>query len=69
MNKLIFNTLAILGIIIIIFLSFIIPNNPYEVIPSYTFITVDRPLWLNIIITSIFIYIIILYSIYEKIFD
>lgn len=67
MKKILFSIIAILGIIVIIILSFIIPNNPYQIIPAYTLITLDKPLWLDIVISCSFIYIIILYSIYKKI--
>lgn len=69
MSKKIFNLLTITGLIIIIILSFIVPDNPQKIIPSYTFITIDRPLWLNLIICCSFTYIIILYSIYNKLFN
>lgn len=69
MNKNLFNILTILGLILILFLSFIIPNNPYEIVKSYTIMTIDRPLWFNILIISSFIYLIIICSIYEKIFN
>ena len=68
MSKKIFNILSLLGYIIIIILSFILPNNPNEIIKSYTLITFDRPLWLNLIIIFTFFYSIILYQIYEKIY-
>lgn len=68
MSKKIFNILSLLGFIIIIILSFIMPNNPNQIIKSYTLITPDRPLWLNLIIVFTFLYSIILYYIYEKIF-
>ena len=69
MNKNLFNILTILGLILILFLSFIIPNNPYEIVKSYTTMTIDRPLWFNILIISSFIYLIIICSIYEKIIN
>ena len=69
MNKNLFNILTILGLILILFLSFIIPNNPYEIVKSYTTRTLDRPLWFNILIISSFIYLIIICSIYEKIIN
>lgn len=69
MSKKIFNILSILGLIIIIILSFIIPSNPNQIIKSYTMITIDRPLWLNLIIIFTFFYLIILYHLYDKLFN
>ena len=69
MSKKIFNILSLLGLIIIIVLAFIIPNNPNELIKSYTMITFDRPLWLNLIIFFNFFYSLILYHLYDKLFN
>ena len=69
MSKKIFNILSLIGLIIIIILSFIIPNNPFNIFSSYTFITFDRPLWLNCLIVYSFIYLLITYKIYNIIFN
>lgn len=55
---------GLIGIIIICILSFIIPNNPYEMIPSFTYLSFDKPLWLCITLSGSFIYISLLYEIY-----
>lgn len=57
----IFKTLGIIGFIIICVLSFIIPNNPFEIMqtPNYSL-----PLFLYIIIGGGSLYLIILYGIY-----
>ena len=68
MSKKIFNLLSLLGLLIIIILSFILPSNPLELIPSYTILTIDRPLFLNIIIVSTFFYSLILYKLYNVLF-
>ena len=67
MLKVLFKTLAIGGIIIIGIMSFVIPKNPYKIIPSLTVMSCDKPLWLCIIIGISIPYLLILYAIYEKI--
>lgn len=66
MKKILFIVLGVIGIIIISILSIILPNNPFEIIPSYTLITCDKPLYLSIIISCSFTYVSILYYIYDK---
>lgn len=61
----IFKVLGIIGFTIICFIAFTIPSNPYEIIPSYTLYGFDKPLWLCIILGGGFLYLIILYSIYD----
>ena len=65
MYKIIFYIISLLGFITIIISSFVIPNNPFEIIPSYNLITIDRPLWLNIVISCSFFYILIINYIYD----
>lgn len=67
MLKRIFIIIGIIGMIAISIMSFIIPNNPYEIIPALTIMSFDKPLWLCIIVGGGFIYLLILYSIYDKI--
>ena len=62
-----FQILAILGIIIISIVAFILPQNPYEIIPTLTIMSFDKPLWLCIIIGIGVPYLSILLFIYEKI--
>lgn len=69
MSKKVFHSLALIGVIIICILAFTLPKNPYEIIPSFTIMSFDKPLWLNIIISCSFIYLTILYSIYDKIYN
>ena len=59
-----FIIIGLIGIIIICILSFIIPKNPYEMIPSFTYLSFDKPLWLCITLSGSFIYINLLYELY-----
>ena len=63
----IFKFLFVIGVIIILILSFVLPANPYKLVSSISTITFDRPLWLNIFLIVTFIYSIILIVIYDKI--
>ncbi len=67
MLKRIFIIIGIISMIAISIMTFIIPNNPYEIIPALTIMSFDKPLWLCIIVGGGFIYLLILYSIYDKI--
>ncbi len=67
MKKTIFYIIVLIGVMIIIAMSIIIPNNPNKIIPSITHFSISKPLWLDILISSSFIYFIIIYNIYEKI--
>lgn len=53
--------------IIISILAFIIPDNPYEIIPAMTTMSFDKPIWFCYMVGGSFIYLIILYSIYDKV--
>ncbi len=64
--KVLFVILGFVGVAIISFLSFIIPTNPYEIIPSFSMMHGDMPLWLMLIIAFSFIYLLILYAVYDK---
>ena len=64
--KVLFVALGIIGVAIISILSFVIPSNPYEIIPSLTMMHGDMPLWLMLIISLSFIYLLILWAIYDK---
>ena len=64
--KVLFVALGIIGVAIISILSFVIPSNPYEIIPSLTMMHGDMPLWLMLIISFSFIYLLILLAIYDK---
>lgn len=66
MLKKIFVILAIVGMILIGVLAFAIPSNPNEIIPTMTITGFDKPLWFCIIFGFGFIYLMILWSIYDK---
>ena len=64
--KKLFIVLAFVGVIAISILGFIIPDNPYEIVPAMTMMSFDKPIWLCYVVGGSFIYLIILYCIYEK---
>ena len=64
--KVLFVALGIIGVAIISILSFVIPSNPDEIIPSLTMMHGGMPLWLMLIISFSFIYLLILWAIYDK---
>lgn len=66
MLKRVFQLLGIIGFIAICILAFVIPSNPNQIIPALTVMSFDKPLCLCIIIGGGFIYLITLYSIYNK---
>ena len=57
---------ALLGYVIIGLLAFALPNDPYEIIPSYSIIGFDKPLWLCLIIIGYFFYSIFLISFFYQ---
>lgn len=59
-----FIIIGLIGIIIICILSFIIPKDPYEMVPSFTYLSFDKPLWLCITLSGSFIYMSLLYELY-----
>jgi len=65
--KSIFVVLSFVGVAVVSILSFIIPSNPYEIIPSLTMMVGDMPLWLKLILAFSTIYLLVLWSIYDKI--
>lgn len=65
-TKILFIALAIVGVAIIITLSFMLPSNPYEIIPSVSMMYGDMPLWLKCSIGFSFLYLLILFAIYDK---
>lgn len=66
MLKRVFQVLAVLGLIVISVLAFVVPSNPNEIIPAMTVMSFDKPLWLCIIVGGGLLYLISLYSIYDK---
>ena len=69
MLKRVFQILGIIGFIAICILAFVIPSNPNQIIPALTVMSFDKPLWFCIIIGGGFIYLIILYSIYDRLIN
>ncbi len=67
MTKRTFQLLALIGVVIISILSFTVPNDPNEILPALTFFTFDKPVWLCYVIGGNFLYLIVLYAIYDKI--
>ena len=59
-----FIIIGLIGMVIICILSFIIPKNPYEIVPAITIFSFDKPLWLCITLVGNFIYISLLYELY-----
>lgn len=66
MLKRLFIILAMVGMFIISIMAFTIPNDPYEIIPAMSVASFDKPLWFCIIIGYGFFYLMILWSIYDK---
>lgn len=65
MYKILFEIMAILGYIMIVQFAFTIPQDPYIIIPSYTYMSFDKPLWLCIIMIGWFFYSIFLSEFYD----
>ena len=66
MLKNIFNLFYISGVIIIGILSFIIPSDPYVMLPGLLYFEFDKPLWLVLIIVFSFFYLMILIALYNQ---
>lgn len=66
MLKTIFQILAIVGMVIICIIAFTILTNPYEIIPAISMMSFDKPLWFCIIFGGCFLYLMILWSIYDS---
>ena len=65
--KKLFIVLAFVGVIVISILGFIIPDNPYEIVPAMTMMSFDKPIWLCYVVVGSFFYLIALYYIYDKV--
>ena len=65
--KLAFQIVGVLGFIITCIFAFVIPNDPYEIIPAMTIMGFDKPLWFAIIFGGGFMYLLILLGIYDKV--
>ena len=67
MTKRTFKLLAIIGVVIITILSFTVPSDPKEILPALTPFTFNKPVWLCGVVGGNFLYLIVLYAIYDKI--
>lgn len=67
MTKRTFKLLSIIGVVIITILSFTVPSDPKEILPALTPFTFDKPVWLCGVVGGNFLYLIVLYAIYDKI--
>lgn len=65
MLETIFRIMAVVGVIIISILAFTLPQNPYEIIPAMSIMSFDKPLWFAIIVSGSFIYLCLLYELYD----
>ena len=53
--------------IIISILAFTIPKDPYVIIPAMSVASFDKPLWFAIIVSCGFLYLSVLWYIYEEV--
>lgn len=65
MLKIVFYVLGVIGVIIISILAFVLPSDPYMIIPAMSVMSFDKPLWFAIIFSGTFVYLFILYGIYD----
>ena len=65
MLKLVFYVLGVIGVVIISILAFVLPSDPYMIIPAMSVMSFDKPLWFAIIVSCSFVYICVLYGIYD----
>lgn len=65
MLKIVFYVLGVIGVIIISILAFVLPSDPYMIIPAMSVMSFDKPLWFAIIVSGSFIYLFVLYGIYD----
>lgn len=67
MTKTIFKVLSIMGMFIISILAFTISKDPYVIIPAMSVASFDKPLWFAIIVSCGFLYLSVLWYIYEEV--
>ena len=65
MLKIVFYVLGVIGVVIISILTFVLPSDPYMIIPAMSVMSFDKPLWFAIIVSCSFVYICVLYGIYD----
>ena len=59
--------LFVIGFIIICIFAFIVPTDPFEMIPSVSALSFDKPVWFEIILVGTFFYTLILSYTFDKI--
>lgn len=69
MSRMLFVCLFIIGFIFVINLAVILPNNPFEIVPSLCIFTVDKPMWVNYLIILSSLYFVLVYKIYNSLFN
>lgn len=65
MLKIVFYVLGVIGVVIISILAFVLPSDPYMIIPAMSVMSFDKPLWFAIIVSGSFIYLCLLYELYD----
>jgi hypothetical protein len=67
MKKVVFIILGIIGVILISIAGFVIPEDPYEMVPALTVMTFDKPVWVCYMFGGGTLYIALLYACYNAI--
>lgn len=65
MLKIIFQVLAIVGVIIISILAFTLPSDPSEIIPAMSVMSFDKPMLACYMFGGSFLYLLVLLGIYD----
>lgn len=65
MLKIVFYVLGVIGVVIISILAFVLPSDHYMIIPAMSVMSFDKPLWFAIIVSGSFIYLCLLYELYD----
>lgn len=65
MLKIVFYVLGVIGVVIISILALVLPSDPYMIVPAMSVMSFDKPLWFAIIVSGSFIYLRLLYELYD----
>ena len=65
MLKIVFYVLGVIGVVIISILACVLPSDPYMIVPAMSVMSFDKPLWFAIIVSGFFIYLCLLYELYD----
>ena len=68
MSEKFFIFIGFIGTMLIETIAIFVPDNPNVIIPSFTTITCDKPLWLCVVILSCTLYYFLLYLVYDKVY-